>query len=94
MSDTPWTPGPWPTPEEAGDPYDSRIPVDHEGCEVWPWKREEDMRLAYAAPEMAELLIELRTATKGLHFNDGPEPEGGCLGCRADALLARIKGES
>ena len=50
------TPGPWPMPEELAikangkpDYYDDRRPVDHEGCDVWPWERREDMAFAYRA---------------------------------------------
>lgn len=42
------TPGPWLTPDEAGD-YDPRTPVDHEGCAEWPWLKGPDMVFAYKA---------------------------------------------
>lgn len=74
------TPGPWPTPAEAGDPYDERIPVDHEGCQVWPWGSSDDMEFAYKArADVPDLIAEVRrlnvalTAAKALrrmHYED------------------------
>ncbi len=59
------TPGPWPMPEDCvGDGrasgniyYDPRRPVDHEGCDVWPWERREDMEFAYKAREDIPALV-------------------------------------
>lgn len=51
------TPGPWLTPEEAGDSDDPRIPLDHEGMYVWPWHHEADMRLAYASRTAIPALV-------------------------------------
>ena len=73
------TPGPWRTPEEAGDAYAAPAPVtgiwnhdmvlDHEGCDVWPWAREEDMLFAYKArddiPRLLAEIDRLRAAAKG-----------------------------
>lgn len=59
------SPGPWPTPDEAGDPYDKRIPVDHEGCEKWPWLHDDDMIFAYKArtdvPKLVHEIHRLRS---------------------------------
>jgi hypothetical protein len=51
------SPGPWLTPKEAGGAHrapaftadGTELILDHEGCQVWPWVREEDMIFAYAA---------------------------------------------
>lgn len=32
--------------------------IDHEGCNVWPWYREEDMDFAYNAPEYVRRLLD------------------------------------
>jgi hypothetical protein len=50
------TEGPWLTPKEAGGPYNVEV-IDHEGCLVWPWGREEDMVFAYAAREAVPALL-------------------------------------
>jgi hypothetical protein len=39
-------PAPWAAPAETGDDGEAG-PLDHEGCAVWPWYSEADMRLAY-----------------------------------------------
>jgi hypothetical protein len=41
------TPGPWKAERDEG--VAGYVPVDYEGCQVWPWAYEEDMRFAYAA---------------------------------------------
>lgn len=38
------TKGPWVSPSKEGF-----TPVDHEGCDVWPWWEEADMNFACAA---------------------------------------------
>jgi hypothetical protein len=55
------SPGPWPMPEECGgDMDDRRRPLDHEGCEVWPWHTREDMEFAYRArQDVPDLLAEV-----------------------------------
>lgn len=44
--------------------YDGRRPVDHEGCDVWPWGCREDMVFAYKArddvPYLLAVIDELR----------------------------------
>ena len=61
-------PGPWLTPEQAGDPYKVDA-LDHEGCDVWPWGGPDgndeqgklDMIFAYAAREdVPKLIAEIR----------------------------------
>jgi hypothetical protein len=68
------TPGPWLTPEEANvlPPVSGITPVDHEGCFVWPWgdddevRGRKDMVFAYAAREdVPKLIAEIRRL-KGL----------------------------
>jgi hypothetical protein len=64
------TPGPWPLPEERRSPgiyqgqspnYDERLPLDHEGCDEWPWNTEENMIFAYKAREdVPRLIAEVR----------------------------------
>lgn len=56
------TSGPWLTPEQAGDPYDARVPLDHEGCDVWPWSLQADMELAYSLRNAAPHLIAVARA--------------------------------
>lgn len=69
------SPGPWLTPDEAGDarpwlgnPDDGpddmeagyyRAVVDHEGCATWPWGRAEDMLFAYKARDDVPFLLAL-----------------------------------
>lgn len=74
------TPGPWLTPAEAGRRHEHRLTwdeeqsliLDHEGCEVWPWREEADMTFAYKAREIVPRLIEevkrLRGIIDGLDF--------------------------
>lgn len=61
---------PWLTPEQAGDPYHDDVPIDHEGCDVWPWHNESDMILAYAArtdiPALIAEIERLREAIDSL----------------------------
>ncbi len=60
------TKGPWLTPREAGDPYDKRVPLDHEGCNIWPWAEEEDMVFAYNSRiNVPRLIAEVRALRKG-----------------------------
>ena len=76
------TMGPWRTPIDVGDPYrapaivrdfrDYERPVlDHEGCRVWPWAREEDMEFAYHArqdvPALCALVRDLVCALDEAH---------------------------
>jgi hypothetical protein len=50
---------------EPGDPR-GYTPLDHEGCTVWPWNHEADMRFAYAAradvPALLAEVMRLRAA--------------------------------
>jgi hypothetical protein len=51
------TPVPWMTSAESGD-YGRNQPVDHEGCQSWPWANEEEMVLAYALRNEAPALLD------------------------------------
>jgi hypothetical protein len=64
------SPGPWLTPDEAGDPYRVEV-LDHEGCQIWPWghgggrsddeQGERDMIFAYSArTDVPKLIAEIR----------------------------------
>lgn len=50
--------------EQAATPGDwTEIQVlDHEGCQVWPWEREEDMNFAYHARQDIPALLTDRAA--------------------------------
>ncbi len=57
-------PGPWPLPEERVAPsrggsknYDERLPLDHEGCDEWPWNTEANMIFAYRARDDVPALV-------------------------------------
>lgn len=59
-------PAPWPLVAdlEANDGwgnryYDTRRPLDHEGCDVWPWHDEETMNFAYTLRNNAKELLRL-----------------------------------
>ena len=57
-------PEPWLTPKEDAesepDGRFDRVPVDHEGCDVWPWDTEEDMVFAYKArTDIPDLVAEV-----------------------------------
>lgn len=98
MSDTPWTPGPW-TWGPARDLREDESPtaigmrVDGDGYVIAdvtrqpPYEQElANARLIAAAPEMAELLDEMRVLL---------EMEGESYTTeRARALLSRIRGEA
>ena len=48
------TPGPWTEDDQA--------PLDHEGCEVWPWGSKADMDFAYEARADVPLLLAVAEA--------------------------------
>lgn len=77
-------PPPWPLPGErrsppdgplSGNPnYDDRLPLDHEGCEEWPWNTEENMIFAYKAREdVPRLISEVRRLRRALAEAMGAE---------------------
>lgn len=56
------TPGKWGIIDGEG------TVIDHEGCEVWPWYRKEDMDFAYNAPQdIRTLLAEVERLNEELH---------------------------
>ena len=88
------TPGPWLTPAEAGDPYEVKV-VDHEGCQVWPWFREEDMWLAYTSPGLVDYAIHLAEAVEAL-LEDGSDLQGlmdggAALRAALDSMIEGLK---
>lgn len=102
------TKGPWLTPKEGGGltpkegrgPYAAPNPVDHEGCDVWPWDSEENMVFAYKARTDIPLLLaveraarmaqELFRAQKG-HYNLLLEPAE--IIAQLDSSLAALNAE-
>jgi len=56
------TPGPWTEDDQA--------PLDHEGCEVWPWGSKADMDFAYEARADVPLLLAVAEAAATL-MGDG-----------------------
>lgn len=86
------SPGPWPTPAEAGDPYDPRIPVDHEGCQVTPWGRAADMVFAYRArSDVPWLLAEVERLARRLVGMDHDLAGTTADLEQAEAELARLR---
>lgn len=83
-------PGPWPLPGERMSPggsggpnYDERLPLDHEGCDVWPWHTDENMAFAYRARDDVPALVaevrRLRDAISANTSHDRDEYDGRCL---------------
>jgi hypothetical protein len=79
------SPGPWLTPQERGSPYadEEHCPVDHEGCDTWPWRRAEDMVFAYAArtdrPALVKMVRSMAKILDGIYLTDARatlQPDG------------------
>lgn len=72
------SPGPWTKTEE----YDPRSPLDHEGCDVWPWTEKADMEFAYAARTDVPLLLRVALAArKVLAASVTADENGECRSC-------------
>jgi hypothetical protein len=67
-------PPPWPLPGGRDSNYDARLPLDHEGCDVWPWGTEENMIFAYKAREdVPRLVAEVRRLRRAIAEAMGQE---------------------
>ena len=87
------TPGPWRNEKKPGEwsYYDDRAPVDHEGCEDWPWHRKEDMDFAYAARDDIPALLAVADAATALVYSVSgtfPQDEWDALVDALEALEA------
>lgn len=91
-------PAPWPMPDDRAETLvedaltrtaraDGRLPLDHEGCDVWPWHGEENMALAYLNRNEEERVLAILKAAAALVEQDEPTCERvlvECIYCRAD----------
>jgi hypothetical protein len=95
-----YVPRPWRTPDETSDV--EAYPVDHEGCEVWPWHGNGDMRFAYFLVNHADAIRKVVELAKchclcdNLAEGLGPRCEAGaadqCWTCELQAVLAELEG--